>query len=81
MSIEPNPAHDFVNLKFGDLQAGTVKLVIYDMLGKMILSKDIEHTSTDEIHSLDVSNLSSGIYLVYINTGTSTSKAHRLVKR
>ena len=48
MSIEPNPAHDFVNLKFGDLQAGTVKLVIYDMLGKKILSKPISYRELEQ---------------------------------
>ncbi len=81
LSIEPNPAQDLVNIKIGALNPGTVKLSIYDLIGRVVLSKDIEHNSNDEVHSIDISSLKAGIYLVYANTGNSTSKAHRMIKR
>ena len=81
MSIEPNPAHDLINIKIGTLNPGTVKLSVYDLLGRVVLSKDIEHNSNDEIHSIDISNLNAGIYLLYANTGNSMSKAYRMIKR
>jgi plastocyanin len=81
LSIEPNPAHDIVNIKIGTLNPGTVKFLIYDLIGRVVLSKDIEHNSNDEVHSIDIGNLNAGIYLLYANTGSSVSKAHRMIKR
>ncbi|QVY65542.1 endonuclease [Polaribacter sp. Q13] len=57
----PNPVEN--NIYFNTTKH--IKINIYNALGKLVKSSDITNTKND----LDVSNLSSGIYLVKINNG------------
>lgn len=56
----PNPAQDFINLK-GISELSTVQ--IFDLTGKILINSKVDSNS----NSLNVSQLSQGIYLVKIN--------------
>jgi hypothetical protein len=65
-SFFPNPTKD--NLYFEGLEDETINISITDVSGKTVLSK-----SQNSNHTLDVSNLADGIYMITIN-GKFTSK-------
>ena len=69
VSLYPNPTSNRLNIS----AAGTIKNAeIYNLLGKRVMSLNINNTS----ESIDVSNLSSGIYLIKyeVNNAVGTSK-------
>jgi len=60
LKIYPNPLTDIFNIELQDYSNATVK--IYDMSGKMVLSKDLWQKHTP----VDIHNLSRGIYLLQV---------------
>ena len=79
--LEPNPAHDFVNIKMASNINTHVKINVFDLIGRSVLSNEIELNGSDRIYTLDISNIKNGMYLVYISSGASISKAFRMIKR
>jgi hypothetical protein len=59
-NIYPNPAIDKITLQFSKPPDATTKIIISDMVGSVILVKDVQSI----IENLDLSRLSSGTYLV-----------------
>ncbi len=68
VSIYPNPANSELNVK----NAKNAAIVVYDLLGRVMLSKS--NISMEE--KLNVSNLNNGTYLIKISndSGTKTEK-------
>lgn len=56
--IFPNPTGDFISIS-GIPSENNIKLLLYDMNGRLVLSKKIDSSSADKI---DISNYPSGIY-------------------
>ncbi len=71
MVLYPNPAKDILNIKLSNYYKSE-KLIITDLLGKIIYSQPI---TTDEI-TIDVSKLIRGIYLIKID-----NKVKKLILR
>ena len=59
-NIYPNPASDELTIQFSDNLNHVI--LIYDMYGKLVLSK-----ITSETEILNISNLSNGIYIIKID--------------
>ncbi len=57
-TVFPNPASDEITFDFQDKNAGSISLEIWDVVGKMVISRKLSTTCR-----LDVSSLPSGIYL------------------
>lgn len=67
-SMFPNPASDRLNISAKE----TIQNAdIFNVLGKKVMSVDVNDTKT----SINISNLSSGIYLVKYNVGNTTGTA------
>lgn len=65
-SIYPNPANDFINIT--SQTSGDISVAVYDILGKQVISK-----ITSE--RVDISTLTSGVYIVKISqNGISSTK-------
>src|SRR4029077_7880499 len=45
LTVYPNPAHSVVNQRISSPITGTVKVSIYDMSGKLVLTRQFEKTS------------------------------------
>jgi hypothetical protein len=76
-SIYPTVTEDFAILKFhGNNQLNKV-LIINDIAGKMILTKEISGSSEEEI--IDVSSYESGFYILSVITEIQSSSI-RLIK-
>lgn len=63
--VYPNPGQDVVKVAFGG--PGTYSLVVTDLQGKTVVQR---YQTRDQEVSLDVSNLTPGIYLLEVSDGT-----------
>jgi hypothetical protein len=69
----PNPFNPSTKIRFSIPQAGTVKLTVFNILGEKVQTLINEEMSAGT-HSVDfmASNLSSGIYIYRIESGSFT---------
>lgn len=66
--LYPNPAGSQSNIALTIEKPGTVSYKVYDMSGKQVAAEYKGQLAPGEyIHSMDVSNLNSGLYFVTIN--------------
>lgn len=72
--IYPNPAKDYINFLVHNDEI-VLKVNIYDLLGKNILSSDIIN------NKLQLSNIDNGIYIVNIITDKSQYSAKIIIKK
>lgn len=66
ITLYPNPASSNVHLQFSQPVAQGAQLRIYNVLGSMVQAAALPTTSTADI---PVSNLSPGLYTVWVKTG------------
>jgi uncharacterized repeat protein (TIGR01451 family) len=75
--VYPNPTNDFVTIKSSNYN--TIKsIIIYDMLGKVIISKDFNDSV---IQTINTSELNSGIYLIDIVNKDNARTTKKLIIR
>lgn len=74
--LYPNPASDNVQVSLTEVIENINKIVFYDMLGKTV--KTVPVISNDNI-TVDISDLSKGVYLVEINTENNVKVLKKLV--
>ncbi|MEG1555154.1 MAG: T9SS type A sorting domain-containing protein, partial [Bacteroidales bacterium] len=68
VNIYPNPASNYVNVKFSTDQAENISLQVLDMTGKMIYSEAINHAGGELNHQIPVANFAKGIYFLQLQT-------------
>jgi len=76
-TVWPNPAKNTLNISAINNFNNNIQVQIVDMLGRTIQSNDFN--SINNI-SLDISNLSKGLYLININDG-ETSSTQKFLKK
>lgn len=64
ITVYPNPATDFVNIKLSTLEASTAKITLYTILGNE-LSTDKETVNDHEVR-IRVKDLATGYYLIAV---------------
>jgi len=79
INLFPNPAKDFVNISFGDLNLSQARIIITDIQGRQIRTIEKENLTSDEIR-VNTSDLSQGIYFVRINSGQYQYTAKMIVE-
>jgi hypothetical protein len=72
--VYPNPAQHSIGL--GSLSAKPKSVQLLDLMGRTYWT-----SSTDEIGTIDVSNLSAGSYLIQVEFENGTSRSVRFVKQ
>jgi hypothetical protein len=65
-NIYPNPAKGFVSIEVETEKFDNGKIQIMDMTGKIVLSSQIELTQGKNNHSINLQNISQGIYSIAI---------------
>ncbi|MBK8844598.1 MAG: T9SS type A sorting domain-containing protein [Saprospiraceae bacterium] len=63
IKIYPNPNQGHMYLKLEGLPAGKQEVFIYDMMGRQVYKKTIDHTGNNDITELSLTHLPDGIYL------------------
>ncbi len=71
IQLFPNPSNDKITIT-SDVALSSLSL--YDVYGKMVLTKDTD------LHSIDVSNLSAGVYLMEIYSNKNKAVKHIVVR-
>ncbi len=72
VSVYPNPAREFVNIRYNIVNESNVTLEMYDMTGKQVGYQNEGNTYEGEYTTeFPVNTLESGMYLLIINTGNS----------
>ncbi|HOZ91149.1 MAG TPA: T9SS type A sorting domain-containing protein [Bacteroidia bacterium] len=77
ISIIPNPANEVITVTLSDDISGICKILFYDVVGKLILSKELD--CNKKTHSLSVKNLSEGVYTVKAKIANQNSKQFKLI--
>jgi hypothetical protein len=76
----PNPFNPVTVISFGLPKAGITKLVIYDVLGRVIKSLVNEHRDAGSYNvDFDASNIASGIYFYRLESGSFTDVKKMMV--
>ena len=65
ISVYPNPANSIVNVDFGDLNASSAEIKVYDILGKQVFDNSMKVSSNH--YTINLGSESPGIYFVKIN--------------
>jgi D-alanyl-D-alanine carboxypeptidase len=67
LSVFPNPASSTIYLRFNSLDKRQIEISIFNQFGEVV-RKGLKYTAAENaIWSIDVSDLSPGIYYVYLN--------------
>lgn len=69
VTIYPNPTDQMINISLGDTEKSVLFLTLYDTYGKLIINKKIDYSSSTQ---LDISSLSSGLYLLKLFNGNQS---------
>ncbi|MFH2141076.1 MAG: T9SS type A sorting domain-containing protein [Bacteroidota bacterium] len=72
LSIYPNPASNYVNIDLADLTKKEVMIFIYDIKGNLIFQELKSANNNEEIKTLDIRNLATGIYFISIKSLNNT---------
>lgn len=68
MMIFPNPTNGQFNLTFSSNSIENNIIKLYDLLGQVVLTKDVSQLTGMNTVSFDISNLSQGIYMIQLIT-------------
>ena len=80
VQVYPNPATDYVSLKFESPIAKTVRLEFHTIIGTTV---ELEHEIIDEFEiKVKVKDLNAGYYIIGVHDSQSGSRAiHKFLKR
>ncbi|MFH2096815.1 MAG: T9SS type A sorting domain-containing protein, partial [Bacteroidota bacterium] len=79
INIYPNPTSGIVNISFSDMETGNVKVMVYDIYGRVVLNGPVVEYMQD--YTLNLSEMDSGLYLISIEAdGLILNRKITLVK-
>ena len=64
----PNPTDGKVNLVIGETLQGKATVEVYNLLGEQMIAKKVSRLQKGETHTLDLSHLVSGLYIIKLST-------------
>ncbi len=79
-AIYPIPADKFVEISFTSETDTPISLEVYDLAGKLALSLDMFAQKGTNVYSLNIAELSSGMYFLSLNNGQKVI-SNRFVKK
>ncbi len=79
LSAYPNPAKDNLVVNFSTIIDTKALLTVYDLLGNQVLSVQIASTHTNGQSNLDISSLSTGMYVLRVSN-TAGEVALKFIK-
>lgn len=78
LSLSPNPAADFVDVRFTLPKSGETTVTVYDALGRQVQQRVMDLYAGDQALRLDLRGLASGTYTVRLD-GAGRMEVRRLV--
>lgn len=78
LSIYPNPASSLLNINLTAENEGQLSFQIVDMTGRVIATENVENYGGELHHTMNVSNLSKGMYMLRI-AGQEGTTVHKFI--
>jgi hypothetical protein len=78
--VYPNPVHEWLHAKITSSVTGTVKIYIYDMNGRLVLSTETQKSDDVTYKTMNVSLLAPGMYTILVNIANQTSMVNKFIK-
>jgi N-acetyl-anhydromuramyl-L-alanine amidase AmpD len=69
VNIFPNPAKDILHIEYNSLENANIQIMVIDVSGKIIHSQSKDILAGQQFLDMDISNWSSGYYLLHISNG------------
>jgi hypothetical protein len=79
INLFPNPANDIVTIHLNSESTFASSINIYNSIGALVKSESLNFNSGNNLQTLDVSHLNSGLYFIEI-TGNSKKQTFKLIK-
>ncbi len=80
LAVQPNPARGFTIVLFDADKAGSADLSIYDLNGSKITSQKVNYQSGLNNHSINISALPTGVYLLTLTSDKAILKNKLIVQ-
>jgi hypothetical protein len=80
LKVYPNPSAGLINVRINGAVNGEGELKVYDLKGKVVYQSTLEINSNGVEKSLDLSNLSKGIYILGFNSNELSDKIRLVIK-
>jgi subtilisin-like proprotein convertase family protein len=81
LAIYPNPANNEINIKISTPSSDAVRVKIFDLQGRLIKENRYDAMARGFSKRVDVSSLSSGIYLMKISQGDKSGTKKLLISK
>jgi serine protease len=81
LSLQPNPAQDYLQLFYSLPQSGNLQISIIDMAGRNV--KQMQRANFSEgfhSHIIDVQDIEAGIYFIQLQVGENQSSVKKFIK-
>jgi len=79
MNVFPNPANEYINVEYTNIESTEVQLSIMDMTGRVIQSQNLNEAIGQQRTQLDINALTSGFYFIQLVAG-DTVQSMKFVK-
>ena len=81
VTISPNPASEYANVQVMLNNAGKVEINVYDVMGKLVMTKNYGQQSTgSHIYKINTASLPAGVYVFNVQAGGSQTSKKVIVK-
>lgn len=80
LEVAPNPVRDLLTLRAQSEQSGEYQFRLVSLSGQVLLQNRLGFQSGENVHTIDVSTLPAGVYLLQITDGERVSAA-KLLRR
>jgi hypothetical protein len=80
LAVFPNPATDVIHERITSTITGTVKINVYDMNGRLVLSSQVNKSTETIRNTLNVSTLAPGMYTIQINIANQKTMVAKFIK-
>ena len=74
VNLYPNPSNELINISFGEDRLS--KLELFDITGKLLFKKELNSNT----YTLNITNYSSGTYIVKVYNQYNTSLNKKIIK-
>jgi hypothetical protein len=79
LNAYPNPAHDRLHLEFSDGASNLNRYVVYDLIGHVVLQKELGPLPDKYTENIDLSGLANGLYIVTLSSD-NLLKTQKIIK-
>ncbi len=79
--IYPNPVSTMFSIDLEGHSERKMKLYVLDVLGRMMMKKDLEIVSGREVHQIDIYHLPAAPYILLIDLGGQKLEQFKIIKR